>query len=544
MPYILVSVAVFAIFIFFLIRWDKSKKKEVIQMLRHRWGRPKEEDFNFRSIERFAEIESKPRFHKLSDQTINDIDFYKLFSFVDRTTSRVGQQFLFKQINQPTNSISDLQKFDESVNLFLNDAAQREKIQLELAKLNTNDAYYISSLLKDKLLEKPTWYPFIWLSTSLVVALLLLSPWFPILIIFLIVPVIVNMFLHYWNKNNTFQFIRSFPQLSLLIEVCNRLNKIDFLTAKDVDKSILALRPFQKKLLFINLGQDGSMKGELGQFGLYFVEIIKGILLVELYAIFLLTKELENKKNHIAALFNFVGQVDSAISVASLRSGKSKTCKPIFTKEGKQLSSKGMYHPLVKHCVKNDIHINGKSILITGSNMSGKTTFLRTLTINSILAQSIYTCFADSFSTPFIRQSSSIRIDDNLMDGKSYYYEEVNVISTLLSEVSESQQNLFVLDEVFRGTNTIERIAAGKAILSYLNKGDNIVVVSTHDIELAEMLKEEYDLYHFSESVEGKELLFDHTLKDGPLKTRNAITILEMAGYPKEVVEEARRLSR
>jgi DNA mismatch repair ATPase MutS len=117
------------------------------------------------------------------------------------------------------------------------------------------------------------------------------------------------------------------------------------------------------------------------------------------------------------------------------------------------------------------------------------------------------------------------------------------VIGSLIGEVGNQEQNLFALDEVFRGTNTVERIASAKAILSYLNKGENIVIVSTHDVELAEMLKEEYDLYHFSESVEGKQLLFDHTLKDGPLKTRNAITILEIADYPKEIVEEARRLS-
>ncbi len=164
-------------------------------------------------------------------------------------------------------------------------------------------------------------------------------------------------------------------------------------------------------------------------------------------------------------------------------------------------------------------------------NMSGKTTFLRTIIINSILAQTIYTCFAEAYSSPILKQFSSIRIDDSLFEGKSYL-EEVNIMGSLIGEIKDNQQNLFILDEVFKGTNTVERIAAAKAILSYLNSGENIVIVSTHDIELADMLAREYDLYHFTETIEAGQLHFDFALKAGPLKTRNAIKILELSNYP------------
>jgi DNA mismatch repair ATPase MutS len=175
--------------------------------------------------------------------------------------------------------------------------------------------------------------------------------------------------------------------------------------------------------------------------------------------------------------------------------------------------------------------------------MSGKSTFLRTLALNSILAQTIYTCFADEYISPILKQFSSIRIDDNLFEGKSYYFQEVNIMASLISAVNLPQQNLFVLDEVFKGTNTVERIAAAKALLSYLNRNDNIVVVSTHDIELADLLESEYDLYHFTEIVESNELHFDHSIKPGQLKTRNAIKILELSNFPTDLVSEARRIS-
>ena len=116
-------------------------------------------------------------------------------------------------------------------------------------------------------------------------------------------------------------------------------------------------------------------------------------------------------------------------------------------------------------------------------------------------------------------------------------------MGSLLEEVDFPHQNLFVLDEVFKGTNTVERIAAAKAILSYLNRNNNMVVVSTHDIELAELLAHEYDLYHFTETVENSKLHFDHLIKPGQIRTRNAIKILELANYPAEIISEAREIS-
>jgi DNA mismatch repair ATPase MutS len=255
-------------------------------------------------------------------------------------------------------------------------------------------------------------------------------------------------------------------------------------------------------------------------------------------------QEVKNKQTHILNLFKYAGLIDTAISIASLRAGHFKTCQPVFLPDEKQLSGKVLYHPLIADCVSNDIEVKLKSILITGSNMSGKTTFLRTLALNSIMAQTIYTCFADSFNTPVLKLHSSVRIDDNLLDGKSYYFEEVTVMGALIKEVIEPGQSLFVLDEVFKGTNTIERIASAKAILSYLNKNNHLVFVTTHDVELAAMLADEYELYHFAEKIENDEFHFDHKLKPGPLKTSNAIRILEMYNYPPEIIAEARTISK
>ena len=290
------------------------------------------------------------------------------------------------------------------------------------------------------------------------------------------------------------------------------------------------------------MSPGGSIKDELGQVVTYLVELLRGFLLIEVVMLFELIKELETKRDSIQVLFDYVGNIDTALSVASLRAGDLKTCKPEFTPPMRELRVKKIYHPLITNCVKNDLHVKDKSILITGSNMSGKTTFLRTVAVNSILAQTIYTCFADEFQSPMLRPYSSIRIDDNILEGKSYYYQEVNTMGSLIKEVHSPFQNLFLLDEVFKGTNTIERIAAAKSTLSYLNQGANLVIVSTHDLELPSMLQEQFDLYHFSESIENDQLHFDHKIKPGPLLTGNAIKILEMSNYPEKIINEARNL--
>ena len=136
-----------------------------------------------------------------------------------------------------------------------------------------------------------------------------------------------------------------------------------------------------------------------------------------------------------------------------------------------------------------------------------------------------------------------MRIDDNLLDGKSYYFEEVTVMAALIKQVEQDWQNIFMLDEVFKGTNTIERIASSKAILSYLNKKNNLVFVTSHDVELSTLLADEYELYHFAETIEADGLHFDHLLKPGSLKTTNAIKILALSNYPAGIIDEANSIS-
>ena len=163
--------------------------------------------------------------------------------------------------------------------------------------------------------------------------------------------------------------------------------------------------------------------------------------------------------------------------------------------------------------------------------MSGKTTFIRIIGINVLSAQTLHTAFARSFLlAPPLNIYSALMLADDLSEGKSFYMKEVDTIKEMISRNQKGTANLFLFDEIFKGTNTTERIAAAKAVLSYLN---------THDTELATLLDKEYDLYHFSEVIEDETFFFDYKLKNGPLYQRNAIRLLEINGFPPIVIRDA-----
>jgi DNA mismatch repair ATPase MutS len=545
MNYILFGITALLFLVLFAFFDARKKKKQILKTLKDNWGKEKTEVINFDKASWYSTYAKEQAFHVLSHQTMADIDFDQLFAKIDRTTSKIGQQFLYNKLAKPTKSIEELKKLKDQANFFSAHQAIREKVQAELVKLNSNDSYAVVLLLNNKLVEKPSWFK--WLSIDLLIlaALLILSIKVSIFLILALLLITFNAtYLNYWNKKHLLIFTKSLSQLNILIEVSRKLarEKIPF-EAEKIKNAIPIFKKFQSKIGILYQDFSQSNQNDLSQIALYVFEIIKAIFLIEIFTFFKLIKLIENYQEDILNLYQYVGSIDTAISVASLQESE-QICEPQFTQPYKGVQFKGIKHPLIENCIDNEVKLDQKSMLITGSNMSGKSTFLRTIAINSVLAQTIYSCFAEEYKAPFFRLHTSIRIDDNLFQGKSYFLEEVDVMSSLIDAVESPDQNLFILDEVFKGTNTIERIAAAKSILSHLNRKQNLTFVATHDIELSNMLQEEYELYHFTETITDNELIFDHKLKEGPLKTKNAIKILEMSKYPKEIIEEALQISK
>lgn len=233
--------------------------------------------------------------------------------------------------------------------------------------------------------------------------------------------------------------------------------------------------------------------------------------------------------------------VDVLCSVSVLRDELPYHTRLNTCQEGETFRADGLYHPLVEDCVSNSLTLCGQSALITGSNMSGKTTFIRAVGVSVLCGKALDTCFAEALCLlPDTKLHSAIHVEDDLMAGLSLFLQEVQTMKEMLAQ-SKQGSCLFLLDELFKGTNTTERIAIAKAVLAALATQRNVVFASTHDIELTSLLAGQYSLYHFCETISDDKLSFDYLLKPGPVTERNAIRIIELYGYPAEVVEEARR---
>ncbi|UVT21391.1 MAG: hypothetical protein H8K03_05625 [Nitrospira sp.] len=197
-------------------------------------------------------------------------------------------------------------------------------------------------------------------------------------------------------------------------------------------------------------------------------------------------------------------------------------------------------HPLLpaKTRVANDVHLTelGSIHLITGSNMSGKSTFLRTIGINLCLAQAGGPVCARSFEWTWSRLACCIRVDDSLDAGLSFFYAEVKRLKTILDATKERHAPpvLFLIDEIFKGTNNRERLIGSQAYITELSQGNGFGLVSTHDLELAELEPVVPRLInaHFQETVSAGTLEFDYRLRPGPCPTTNALRIMELEGLP------------
>ncbi|MCX6305411.1 MAG: DNA mismatch repair protein MutS [Bacteroidetes bacterium] len=524
-----------------MIKNRTRKKKD--DLLRT-FGKIKDDPFDFGQIEAyFLKKDQSSAFQVLSDKTCNDLDFNELFAFIDRTTSKIGQQYLYNKLRTLSSDATENNRHEKLIKQLSDDQDSRVNIQYLLSKLNSTEAYYISSLFQDEHLKPPKWFFIVRVLSLTSLLSLILTVFYPVFFLVLLANFIVNLVLHYWNKRNVYEYLVSLPQLLKLNGIARELLKYSSL--KDLNPGLSALLSvldkIRNRMSYFNL--EAKLQGDIQIIFWTILELIKILFLLEPMLLFGVLRQLDTKRKEIGDVFMFVGEVDSFISIASLRKGLDNYCLPVMVDTPKTIAAREVYHPLIKNCVKNSIYVDGKSILLTGSNMSGKTSFIRTIGVNVITGLTLNTCFAEQFSMPFIRVFSAIRISDDLVNDRSYYFEEVLTIKEMIDKCVEEPRNLFLLDEIFKGTNTVERISAGKAVLSSLAKSGNIVFVSTHDIELADLLTDDYELYHFSEKVDQQTVDFDYRIKHGKLKNRNAIRILQINGYPGDIIEEAIAIS-
>lgn len=248
------------------------------------------------------------------------------------------------------------------------------------------------------------------------------------------------------------------------------------------------------------------------------------------------TKTAENFESWLNVWYNLEAYVSIA-NFAYLNPGYNfpKTVKDKFEFKAEELG-----HPLInfRKRINNSFEINnvGETFIITGSNMSGKSTFLRTLGINVCLAYAGAPVDAKSFSLSTMKLFSCIKVSDSVIDGISYFYSEVKRLKELLDLINNNKGKpvFYLIDEIFKGTNNIERRKGSSSFIKSLTGKNCVGLISTHDLELVNLAEENKFIinYHFKEEVQKDKMIFDYKLREGPCPTTNALKIMEIEGLP------------
>lgn len=524
--------------------FDKlSTTRRNLERIQNKWGRPVNARRNFKLIAAYLNGFDGPG--KISGVIANDLDLNNVFNYIDRTNSKPGKQYLYKRLFTPDTNFESLLKFDKKIDTLNMPRPDQELIELELARLNSPDAYYLAELfLKEhEFLLVPLMSVYIRFSGVAIIGLIISLFIVPTQVSFMVLVALLigNIALHFGTRNKISSYTRSLPQLIILHSVAKRLSKK--LTQENDEQlrvSLSRLSGLNRALKLTNF--ESKIAGNPDNLSYAFYKLIKMFFLLEPLMFISSVKRINKYRGDIEVLYKYVGEIDMLIAIQSVRVGLPHYSKPVFYTENMKMDLEDMYHPLIYNCVPNSIHTRtDEGVLITGSNMSGKTTFIRSIAINTLLAQTIYTTCTSAYKAPLLKIQTSIRTTDDLGEHKSYFQAEALSILDIINQSGGDEQvkSLIIIDEIFRGTNTIERIAAAKSVLTYLTDNKNFVFVSTHDLELAELLDNDYAVYSFEESVNDTRLVFDYKMKTGVLKNKNGIAILETIGYPETVVEDA-----
>ncbi len=298
-------------------------------------------------------------------------------------------------------------------------------------------------------------------------------------------------------------------------------------------------------------GKDGLMKAikrlsVLGEadnisYNLLIHMILNGMIGWDLWLTFNAAGWNKHFSGSITKSAEVIGSVEELISLAVL-SILNKTCRPIVRTAGENgavIEADMIYHPLIGggRAVANTVKIGHGTTVITGSNMSGKTTFLRTLAINMALAYMGAGVCAEKLELGYMKLFTSMRVMDDVAGGISTFYAEILRIKEMAEYIAGDGDSSIpaacFIDEIFKGTNSADRIVGAENAIQKLSKGRGFVIVSTHDFELCDLKGadgREVKNYHFEEYYEDGELKFDYKIKDGRCTTRNAKTLLRMAG--------------
>ena len=540
--YFLAVIIVFAVFIYNSIVFRKRERQKLKERIRDNWGKIPEREYGyeeFRKIMFYFENNKKNNFY-VDDITWNDLDMDSIFMLLNNTYSSVGEEYLYKTLRIPEFDEQELLRREKLINYFKEHKDNVFKLQELFAGLGRTKFISLSEFihrLNDVEKHGNLKHFIMGILFAASAAMLFIQPVAGILLFF--VMLFINIGTYYKEKAAIESYFVCFKYLADMINCADMIIKSDIDGIKEYSD---ALNGNLEKLSGIRKGIFLlSMNGNNGSMGEIIMEYIRMIFHVDIIKFNSMLDTTIANIDTIDELFETLGRLEAGMAAASFRNAMPYYSIPEFC-DSRKLDIQEIFHPMISEPVANDL-TESRSVLITGSNASGKSTFLKTIAINSILAQTIHTCTARHYKTCFFRTYTSMALRDDLKSSESYFIVEIKSLKRIMDAINDDTPVLCFVDEVLRGTNTVERIAASSYILNFLRKKNTLCFAATHDIELTNILEKQYSNYHFTEEVKDEDVLFSYKLLKGRAASRNAIKLLNVIGFDKDIVKNAEKMA-
>ena len=524
------------------LRDQKQREARERKKLREAFGKPGNKEYR---DGRFEQIPGYLKRHRedfeIDDITWNDLDMDLLYHRIDSTCSAAGEEYLYWLLRAPRTD-GGTYLSEEGMQWWPAHEEERIDVQRILQNLGRDSKYsvydYLALMasLPDRGLAADL--PAIILP-AVSLGIMVFRP--PIGLLALLASLAFNIVTYFRAKGEIEPYLSTFRYVLRLLECGKRLSEKSF-PHYDSEKEVMketcrSFRGFSRGSGILLRGRGGISSANPADLILDYICILFHVDLIKFGS---MLKDLRGKEKEIDALITAIGAVDAQISAASWRESLPVYCVPDLT--GGRFEARDLIHPLLDEPVPNSISVF-RPVLLTGSNASGKSTFLKAAALAAVLAQSLHTAPAASYHSPCYRIYTSMALRDDIRSGESYFIVEIRSLKRVLDAASAESEVpvLCCVDEVLRGTNTIERISASAEILRSLAQQPIQIFAATHDMELTELLRDIYVNYHFSENLDGDDVKFSYRIQEGPADSRNAIRLLRALGYDPGIADSADR---
>ncbi|WP_455543236.1 MutS-related protein [Intestinibacter sp.] len=490
---------------------------------------------------------------------LKDLDIFgegSLYQYICSANTIYGRKSLVKHLKQTDYKLEDIIKYQEAVKElskkqeFANEIETLSYLIKENKKKNINkEIKKFIDVCEDKKSNQPKINKLLMMILpALFIALGVLSLMginYPVYGNLLKLVLIANILISFVNMPKSTAVLSPVGDFYKNIKVYENI-------FKEIDKNEFE-SSYLKELKNTLDKEGGSIKSvkELKKIGSYidlrqnFVGnvILNGILLWDFHCIDMFDKWKKSYGQYMRTYLEVVGEIEALISLASITYIRDdytfaniSECKD----EKPKIDFSDLKHPLIKieDAIGNKVNLKGQTCVITGSNMSGKTTFLRSIGINLVLAYAGGPVLASKFDTSVMKILTSIRVEDNVNKGISTFYAELLRIKDMTEYNKNKRHMICLIDEIFKGTNSADRIICATEAIKKLSKPWSITLVSTHDFELCNLENDKSINavnYHFAEYYENDEIKFDYKMRDGRCVTTNAKVLLKMAGIVDEI---------